>query len=86
MSSACRGLIFTKNSVQLVLTRRTNAVSIQDAVPPDRLPRGSIQHGTHHLVKGLVGVTAQCALSVFIDEASAKTSRETWLMLLDPKA
>lgn len=58
------------------LTGGADAVSIQDAVSPDGLSCGSVQHRSHHLVKGLVGVTPQCALSVFIDEAPAKSWRE----------
>lgn len=59
--------------VLLLLTGGADAISIQDAVPPDGLSCGSIQHGPHHLVKGLVGVTPQCALGVFIDEATTKS-------------
>lgn len=54
-------------SVLLELTGGADAISIQDAVPPDGLPGVSIQHGPHHLVKGLVGVTPQNALGIFIN-------------------
>lgn len=63
--------------VLLLLTRGADAVSIKYVVTPDGLPCGSIQHGPHHLVKGLIGVTPQCALCVFVNEASTKSCRET---------
>lgn len=42
-------------------------------MPPDGLPCGGVQHGTHHLVKGLVGVTPQDAFGIFIDQAPTET-------------
>lgn len=64
-------------NVLLVLTRRADAISIKYVVTPDGLSCGSIQHGPHHLIKGLIGITPQCALWVFVNEASAKSCRET---------
>lgn len=66
--------------VLLVLTRGADAISVQDAVPPDGLLGGSIQHGSHHLVKSLVGVTPQRTLSVFINKAATKSWKETWTL------
>ena len=39
---------------------------------PDGLACGGVQHGTHHLVEGLVGVTSQRALGVLVDQAPAE--------------
>lgn len=58
--------------VGLALTRRTDPIGIEDVVPPDGFSCGSVQHWTHHLVKGLVGVTSQDAFGIFIDEAPTK--------------
>lgn len=69
-------MVSVTSSPASVLTGGADAVSIQDAVPPDGLSCGSIQHGPHHLVKGLVGVTPQRALGVLIDEATTKTWRK----------
>lgn len=72
--------------VLLGLTGGADTISIQDAVTPNGLPCGSVQHGPHHLVKGLVGVTPQCTLGVFIDKAPAKSwkDKSVSLMLLVP--
>lgn len=63
--------------VLLPLTRGADAVSIKDVVTPDGFPGGSVQHGPHHLVKGLIGVTPQSALCIFVNEAPPKSCRET---------
>lgn len=55
------------------LTRGTDPISIEDAVSPDGLSCGSVQHGPHHLVKGLVGVSPQSTLGIFVDKAPTKT-------------
>lgn len=55
-----------------MLTRGADAVGIQDAVPPDGLAALGVQHGTHHLVKRLVGVALQSALGVLVDQTSPK--------------
>lgn len=55
------------------LTRRADPICIQDIVPPDGLSCGSVQHGTHHLVKGLIGVAAKDTFGIFIDEAPTKS-------------
>lgn len=44
---------------------------------PDGFSGSSIQHGTHHFIKSLIGVTFQCALSIFINQATPKTWNET---------
>lgn len=61
---------------QRVLTGGTDAVSVQDVVPPYWFTGSSVQHGPHHLVKGLVGVTPQNALCVFVDKAATKSWEE----------
>lgn len=62
--------------VLLGLTGGADTVSIQDAVTPNGLSCGSVEHGPHHLVKGLVGVTPQCTLGVFIDKAPAESWKD----------
>lgn len=69
-----QSLVWSKS--MMGLTRGADAVGVQDVVPPDGFPGGSIQHGPHHLVKGLVGVTPQDTLSIFIDEAAAEPWKE----------
>lgn len=44
---------------------------------PDGFSGSSIQHGTHHFIKSLIGVSFQCALSIFINQATPKTWNET---------
>lgn len=44
---------------------------------PDGFSGSSIQHGTHHFIKSLIGVSFQCALSIFIYQATPKTWNET---------
>ena len=57
----------------LGLTRGADAVSIQDVVSPDGFAGGSVQHGPQDFIKGLIGVTPQCALGIFVDEASTES-------------
>ena len=44
---------------------------------PDGFSGRRIQHGTHHFIKSLIGVSFQCALSIFIYQATPKTWNET---------
>lgn len=56
-----------------VLTGGADPISIQDVVSPNRLSCCSVKHWSHHLVKGLVGVTSQNTFGIFINQTSTKT-------------